>query len=152
MNTNIIIPGKIQAAQPKPTKSQLVEALLDQARKEHKELCDRNLAKKEELRVLLKKEALRLLKAVKPAEMELDERQYGENDQVELAVIVMSREIQNIKSQIRKFNCSRFDEDEMKKKIREGLTPANPLLSNPDMAAPLAQLLARIMGTKTIEV
>ena len=152
MNTNIIIPGKIQAAQPKPTKSQLVEALLDQARKEHKELCERNQAKKEELRVLLKKEALRLLKAVKPAEMELDERQYGEDDQVELAVIVMSREIQNIKSQIRKFNFRSFDEDKMKKKIREGLTPTNPLLDNPDMAAPLAQLLARIMGTKTIEV
>ena len=151
MNT-IIIPGKIQATQPKPTKSQLVEALLDQARKDHAELYERNQAKQEELRVLLKKEALRLFKAVKPVEMELDEKFWGESNEVKLSTKVSSPEILKLKAQIRKLDTHRLDEDAMKKKIREGLTPANPLLGDTNMEAPLKQLLERIMGTKTIEV
>ena len=151
MNT-IIIPGKIQAAQPKPTKSQLVEALLEQARKDHNELCERNQAKQEELRALLKKEALRLFKMVKPTKMELDEQYWRESNEVELSTKVSSPEILKLKAQIRKLDTHRLDEDAMKKKIREGLTPANPLLGDPNMEAPLKQLLERIMGTKTIEV
>ena len=152
MKTTIIIPGKIQGAQPKPTKSQLVDALLEQARKEHQELRERNQTKQEELRVLLKKEALRLLKAVKPAEMELDEKQYGAATVISLEINLESAEAGRLKKEIRKLSLCRFDEDAVKKKIREGLTPANPLLGNSDMEAPLKQLLARIMGTKTIEV
>lgn len=152
MKTEIIVPGKIQAVQPKPTKSQLIEALFEQAKKEHKELIERNNAKQEELRVLLKKEALKEFKSIKPNEMELDEKIYGSDCEVELSIMLSSREITNLKTQMKKLRVYRFDEAEVKKKIREGLVPANPLLGNPDMVAPLSQLLARIMGTKTIEV
>jgi hypothetical protein len=34
MNTSIIIPGKITSVAPKPTKAQLIEALVERARKQ----------------------------------------------------------------------------------------------------------------------
>jgi hypothetical protein len=152
MKTEIIVPGKIQAVQPKPTKAQLIEALVEQARKEHADLRVINEGKIEELLVLLKKEALEVISKLNSDEMELDELPWGLDGEVSLFIKVTSKKIKEIKKQISKLRIGRFYPDEVKKTIKEKLTPSNPLLNNPDVNETLSQLLAKIMGTKTIEV
>jgi hypothetical protein len=152
MKTEIIVPGKIQAVQPKPTKAQLIEALVEQARKEHADLLVINKGKIEELLVLLKKEALEIISNLNLDEMELDELSWKSDSEVSLFMNIRSKKIMEIKKQIAKLRIGRFYPCEVKDKIKEKLTPSNPLLNNPDVNETLSQLLAKIMGTKTIEI
>lgn len=154
MTTTIIIPDKIQATQPKPTKAQLLEALLDRARVAHWEAE----AEKEAQREKLEAEGVALvLQEFKKAKPTADDvkffREYGDFPaKVELRFT--SSKIRSLQDKIRKLKRTGFNEEETKNLIREKLKAPNPLLGKEDTAKALDALLATIVTppSKTLTV
>lgn len=148
MNTSVIIPSKIEAAKPKPTKSQIIEALLYRAKVAH----EAKEAEKEKQREALieQAQALELVaarKVVITADMvDLHADWRSDYESTVQISIPKSAKVQALKAKILKLNQSRFDYDETKRRIAEGMKTPNPLINNPDTAKALDALLRSIMN------
>lgn len=154
MNTNVIIPSKVQKAQPKPTKSQIAEALLKRAKVAHDKESERIEKQSLEVQEQLRLEAIKLLKGVKPIDFEIDTsvRYFNDSQPLKCVIDLSTPSIMKLKKRISQLHPSRFDEEATKEKIRKGLAAPNPLLGDDSIAPALDQLLAKVMGyTPAIE-
>jgi hypothetical protein len=154
MNTNIIIPGKVSKAQPKPTKTQIAEALLKRAKIAHAKEGERVEKQSLEVQEQLRLEAIKLLKGIKPIDFEIDTsvRYFNEDQPLKCVIDLSTPLIMKLKKQISRLHPSRFDEEATKQKIKQGLAAPNPLLDNSEVAPALDQLLEKVMGyTPAIE-
>jgi hypothetical protein len=150
MNTSVIIPAKIQNTAPKPTKSQLAEALLDRAFKAHVA----NEAEKELKRSALEEEGFKLVieefKKVIPKSENINfYNQWRPACKASVTVSVTSAKIKAIQIKLSKLHECSFDRDGTKKRITDGLKTPNPLLGNEDTAKALDALLATLMAPQT---
>lgn len=150
MTTTIAIPKKIATHQPKPTKSQLIDALVERAREAHR----LNEDEKDIKRSALEQEGIRLvLKAFKQAKPTDEDvtlyNRWRVNEPASVTVEVTSPSIRTIQTKLQKLQPCNFHEEETKRKIRDSLKTPNPLLGcNGDTAKALDQLLERIMNIK----
>ena len=150
MKNTLSIPTTIGKTQPKPTKTQLIEALLEKARekweKEKKELV---AAQKEIQKEIEDKSILILSKKMKRPEVMVDSI-----GNVTLKIEMNEPIISSLGKKHAKSQPSYwFHEEMVKEKIKESLKTPNPLIDNPDVAVALENLLESIMkpAKKTIE-
>jgi hypothetical protein len=153
MNTSLTLPSKIKNSTPKPSKSQLVEALMLRAMKNHKEKEEI----KEKKRLQLEAEGVELvLGLVKDITPTLKDVTFGVSYHTShkspvVSIGVTSPQIKAIQRKISDLSWSRFDSDATKKMILEKLKTPNPLLNNESVEKSLDQLLATIMNSSKIE-
>jgi len=144
MKKEIILPKKIKNHQPKPTKAQLVEALVQRAKQLNDEENKARHAKREEIQAQIDITAQSLLARVKPEDYEVHPRPYNNN--ISLSVTIdMPPEINRLCKKLSQYNWVRFDEKETKKKILESLKNPNPLLGNSELAKALDQILEQVL-------
>ena len=145
MTTSIIIPDKIQKTQPKPTKTQLVEALLERARAAHKASEDEKQAQRDKLEDEGVALVLQEYKKAKPTADNVtffhDWGDYPASVKLEFS----SAKIKGLQDKIRKLKRSSFNEEQTKKLIQASLQAPNPLIGNSETDKALDQLLATIM-------
>lgn len=152
MNTSLAIPTKIQNTAPKPTKSQLVEALLLRAREAHQKAEEAKTVKREALVKEAEQLVLSGLKSIKISEWAVDLREsWSERYPATISADFRSPKLSSLRDRINKLRSSRFDTDSNKKLITEKLKTPNPLLGNDDAAKSLDQLLATIMDQPKLE-
>lgn len=151
MNTTLTIPTKIQNTAPKPTKSQLMEALLSRARAAHWNAEAIKNTKRDALEAEAEAIVRAGIKNVKPEDWSIDLRTAWGERPAHVSANFKSAKVESIQAKIRKLRSSCFDENATKAKIREGLKAPNPLLGNDDIVKSLDQLLATIMGQPKIE-
>ena len=150
MNTSVIIPAKIQNTAPKPTKSQLVEALLLRAREAHRAAEQEKDLKRSALEEEGCKLVIEEFKKVKPTSSDIILYNYWrDNEPASVTVEVTSPKIRSIQQKLAKLHSSSFDADATKKLLVEGLKAPNPLVGNPDTAKALDSLLATLMAPQT---
>lgn len=140
--STLIIPTKIAATQPKPTKRQIAEALLDRAREQHiqkeQERSDRHDQLNKEAIIL----AERLTGHV-VTKVEL----YG--SKLEITIRLADKPLaQLVKQRDALDKYSWFREHEVKEMIKKSMETPNPLLGNPDTAKALDALLSSILNPK----
>lgn len=145
MTTSIIIPDKIQTTQPKPTKSQLLEALLERARIAHKEAEDKKKNKRDKLEAEGIELVLQEFKKAKPTADDVTFFRGWGDYPAKLELEFESPKIKSLQNRMRDLNSKTFDEENTKKLIREKLKAPNPLLGNEDTAKALDALLATII-------
>lgn len=153
MNT-LTIPTKISSNLPKPTKTQLVEALLQQAKANYDEEQARRSELREDITTEGKRYAIEALKKKKnpfaDAEVKINHR-YAAN-QIDITLTVDDAKTVKICKKLNDVGRSYFNEHLVKREIRESLKGANPLLGGQHQQA-LKDLLDQIMGKgKAIEV
>jgi hypothetical protein len=146
MTTTIIIPEKIQATQPKPTKSQLLEALLERARVAHQEAEAEKQVQRERLEAEGIALVLQEFKKAKPTAEDVTFCQMWGDHDASIKLEFTSPKIKSLQNRIKKLNRTSFNEEDTKKLIREKLKAPNPLLGNPDTAKALDTLLATIVA------
>jgi hypothetical protein len=150
MTTALAIPKKIATHQPKPTKAQLVDALVERAREAHR----LNEDQKDIKRSALEQEGIRLVleafKKAKPTDEDVTlYSRWRCNDSASVTVEITSPSIRTIQTKLHKLYPCTFKEEETKRVIRDSLKTPNPLLGcDDDTAKALDQLLERIMNIK----
>lgn len=149
MTTTIIIPDKIQTTQPKPTRSQLLEALLERARVAHQEAEAEKEAKRDKLEAEGVALVLQEFKKAKPTADDVTFLHTWVNFPASVRIEISSPKIKSLQDQIRKLRRTNFDEQSTKKLIQEKLKAPNPLLGNEDTAKALDALLATIIKPST---
>jgi hypothetical protein len=145
MNTTLIPPDKIQKTQPKPTKSQLIEALVVKAKEKFNKQKEEANIKQEKIREEIKE------KAIIAIPKRLNELQVEVNYRGDVSIrFVMNDSLFNKLGQ--KYqeadSIGYFDKNETKNKIKESLKSPNPLLDNPDVSIALENLLESIFNSK----
>lgn len=150
MTTALAIPKKISTHQPKPTKSQLVEALVSRARVAHCKANEDRGVKRDAIVTEIRAEADRFLNAASIKDFDFKMNLWGGDCTFSLSVKLPK--IKKLMENMRKLDYVHFDRDATKKKIVESLATPNPLIGDDDTAKALDQLLERIMNIKpTIE-
>lgn len=155
MNTSLTLPSKIQNSNPKPSKAQLIEALMLRAEKKHKE----KEAIKEAKRDLLETEGialvLELAKDITPTENDVNFKnsfyRCNRDDTPIVTLQVTSPQIKAIQKKIDNLRWHSFDRDGTKAMILQKLKAPNPLLNNESVEKSLDQLLATIIEQPKIE-
>ena len=150
----LTIPTKISESQPKPTKSQLVEALFQQAKANYQEEEARKKKLREDIEAESKQYAIEVLKKKKNpfANAEVNINYRYNNDQISIILTVQDTKVDKLCKKLKDSGHSYFDDVGVKKEIRESLKGPNPLLGSQHKQA-LKDLLDQIMGKgKTIEV
>lgn len=150
MKTTLSIPSKITEVQPKPTKAQIIEALVDRARTKHDEAQQIILSKRKVLEDAITAEAK---SAFDKMVFEFDSVSIYEtnhNPHVDFCTKQRLGYFTNAKlapllAKLAKLQTSHFDEVKTKKRIVEGMKTRNPLLGNEDAAKALDALLKTIM-------
>lgn len=148
ITTTLSIPTKITATQPKPTRAQIIEALLDRARTAH----EAKEEEKEKQREALIEQATAIelaaaRKIVLTADMiDLNTGWRSDYESTVRLTIPSSAKVQALKAKILKLSSNHFDRDATKKLIVAGMKAPNPLLGNPDTAKALDALLRSIMN------
>ena len=145
MNTTLILPNKIKKTQPKPTKSQLIEALVVKAKEKFNKQKEEANIKQEKIREEIKE------KAIIAIPKRLNELQVEVNYRGDVSIrFVMNDSLFNKLGQ--KYqeadSIGYFDKNETKNKIKESLKSPNPLLDNPDLSIALENLLESIFNSK----
>ena len=148
MNTSLTIPTKIQNTAPKPTKSQLLEALIDRARiqfEKDKEEQEKKLAViKEQIKIT----AFKILGVKSTTEADISVWSDGT---VRISFEMGHASLVKLGQQHEKIDVLRhFQEWTVRNQIKKAMVPANPLLDNIDVAKSLDQLLATIMNTPRV--
>lgn len=157
MKNTLIIPSKIKSTVPKPTKTQILEALLAKAQERHnKAYADWNAkqhAIEDEIKELVRLEIPKLTiqhfdiddgvncysRSANPATVRAD---------IKTPAITRKQE----KLIIHNKKQPKFDRDEMKIDLRKKLEAPNPLLNNPSVGKALEELLDQMTGKpKAIE-
>lgn len=140
--TTLSIPSKIKDHVPKPTKAQIVEALVERARVQHNAKEEKKRIKREQIEEKMIANAVAFF-AKNPTKIKALVQHDGD---VQIEINVRDAKNEALNTQYRKLYYSCFYADDVKRQIREKLAAANPLLDNPDVAKQLDQLLASIMG------
>ena len=146
MTTTLAIPKKIATHQPKPTKAQLIEALLIRAEAAHDRIEESRRIKREAIEAQVKAEAEKTFHAASMKDFDFDVNEW--NQFCSFRLNVESPKIKQLIESMRRHNYRFFDRDATKKKIVESLATPNPLLKDDDTAKALDQLLERIMNVK----
>ena len=146
MTTTLAIPKKIATHQPKPTKSQLVEALLVRARAAHGRAEEARSIKRDAIEAQVKAEAKKTFHAACIKDFDFSINTWHKSCSFTLSV--ESPKIKQLCESMQEHDYCHFDRDATKKKIVESLATPNPLLGDADTAKALDQLLERIMNIK----
>jgi hypothetical protein len=145
MNTTLILPDKIQKAQPKPTKSQLIEALFVKAKEKFNKEKEKANIKQEEIKEEIKEKAIIAIpNRLKELEVEVNYR--GE---VSIKFDMNDSLFNKLGQKYQKADSvGYFNEYKTRDKIKESLKTPNPLLDNPDVSIALENLLESIFNSK----
>jgi hypothetical protein len=146
MTTALAIPKKIATHQPKPTKTQLVEALLVRAEAAHERLEEARRIKRDAIEAQIKAEAEKTFHAACIKDFDFGMSMWHKS--CSFTLNVESPKIKQLCESMRKHDYCHFDRDATKKKIVEQLKTPNPLLGDDDTTKALDQLLERIMNVK----
>ena len=149
MNTSLAIPTKIQNTAPKPTKAQLLDALVararikfDQDKEEQEKKCAVVIGQ-------IKQTACKILgvKDISAADITVwgDGRVRVSFNMDQPAVVKLGK--LHERSEVLRY----FNEHTVRDQIKKAMVPENPLLNNDDVAKSLDQLLATIMGRPKLE-
>lgn len=155
MNTSLTLPSKIQNSSPKPSKTQLIEALMLRAEKKHKEKEAIKEAKRDSLEAEGIALVLELVKNITPtaSDVSFTSNFYrcNRDDTPIVTILVTSPQIKAIQKKINNLRWSSFDRDGTKAIILQKLKAPNPLLNNESVEKSLDQLLATIIEQPKIE-
>lgn len=146
MNTTLTIPNKIQNTAPKPTKAQLVEALVKKAREKfNKRQKEANIKQEAILKNIGDKAIITLSNKMKRPDVSVCYR--GE---VSLHFEMDEPLFKKLGQQHKNVECKGwFNEDAVRKTIKASLATPNPLINNPNVSIALDNLLESIMSPKT---
>jgi hypothetical protein len=144
MTTTLTIPNKITATQPKPTKAQLVEALISRARIAHDKVNEARGIKRDAIEAQVKAEAEKHFRASSMKDFDFNINLW--HGRCSFTLSVENPKLKKLTEAMRKHDYLHFDRDATKKKIVESLAAPNPLLGNPDTAKALDTLLHSIMN------
>lgn len=153
MSEPIIIPSKVASTQPKPTKAQIVEALVSRARENHKN----EEVRKEKVREHIQEKAEALIrghiKNLREEDFDVNHfLDWSRDREVRVTASFQLAGMAPLKSKWGKNQKSFFDEKAVKAKIVEKLKPSNPLMENDEVVKALDAMLANIFNTTlTIE-
>ena len=146
MTTALAIPKKIATHQPKPTKSQLVEALVSRARVAHDKANEVRGVKRDAIEAQVREEADKLFHAASLKDFDFSMNLW--HGSCAFSLNIESPKIKKLIEAMSKHDYVHFDRDATKKKIVESLATPNPLIGDEDTAKALDQLLERIMNIK----
>ena len=149
MNTSLAIPSKIQNTAPKPTKAQLLDALVARARIKFDQDKEEQEKKCETIKGQIEATARKIL-GVKSGHNP-DIHVWG-NGQVRVSFNMDQPAVVKLgklheRSEVLRY----FNEHTVRDQIKKAMVPENPLLNNDDVAKSLDQLLATIMGRPKLE-
>jgi hypothetical protein len=146
MTTTLAIPKKIATHQPKPTKTQLIDALVERARLKFEADKEAQEQKLKKIEALIIEEALKVIGQGKSKEPSVRVWDFS----TELHFTVKSKEIDRLSKLHNKTDVLRwFQEGATREEIKKQLATPNPLLGcDADTAKALDQLLERIMNIK----
>jgi hypothetical protein len=145
MNTTLILPNKIKKTQPKPTKSQLIEALVVKAKEKFNKQKEKANIKQEKIIEEIKEKAIIAIpKRLNELEVEVNYR-----GDVSIRFVMNDSLFNKLGEKYQKADSiGYFDKNETKNKIKESLKSPNPLLDNPDVSIALENLLESIFNSK----
>ena len=153
MNTNLILPTKVKSITPKPTKTQLVEALLAQALRNHAEAEDLKSQKRDEIEDNIKKHAIAVLLKKKNPLQDANAIFQNHNEcKMSLSIVIKDSQSITMLKKLKTLQPSRIYAPDIKAKILEQLKSPNVLLGD-DYNQMLKAMLDQIfIPTKTIEI
>ena len=146
MTTALAIPKKIATHQPKPTKAQLIDALVERARVKFDAEKDIQEQKLKEIEDLIADEGIALIRTGRAEAPSI----HVYCNSTEIHIKVDSKEIKRLsklhdKTDVLRWFCERSTREQIKKQLQI----PNPLLGcDADTAKALDQLLERIMNVK----
>jgi|694.fasta_scaffold85900_2 hypothetical protein len=145
MNTTLILPNKIKKTQPKPTKSQLIEALVVKAKEKfNKQKEEANIKQEKIIEEIKEKAIIAIPKRLNELEVEVNYR-----GDVSIRFVMNDSLFNKLGEKYQKADSiGYFDKNETKNKIKESLKSPNPLLDNPDLSIALENLLESIFNSK----
>lgn len=152
MNANLILPVKVKSITPKPTKAQLVEALLAQALKDHDENEVLKNQKREELEEKIIKNAIAVLLKKKDPLQDAEGIFHSWNNTISLKINIKDPLSISMLKKLKELEPTRIYPQNVKAKILEGLKSTNVLLGDDYSPALKAMLDQIFIPTKTIEV
>jgi hypothetical protein len=148
--SNLIISSKINKTLPKPTKAQLIEALLIKVKELHKKEEKNKIKLREGFEKQLLEAGLKELKKADVNKFQLCVNIYQESANIEFNLA--TAECKKLIRKIADNKAQHYYEDEAKKKIINSLKPHNPLLGNSQVEKSLEDLALQIFSNvKTIE-
>lgn len=148
--SNLIIPSKINATAPKPTKTQLVEALLIKAKELHDKEEERKAKVVKDLQKQLLVVGLKDLDKATPNKFNLCINNW--KDTASINFELTSAECKKLLKALGDNKSKYFNEKDAKEKILESLKPANPLLGNSMVEKSLEDLVLQIFNNiNTVE-
>jgi hypothetical protein len=145
MNNTIIMPKTIKTLVPKPTKKQIVEALIHKAKARHDLEEKKKLIKSEKIDEKIKNIAVKaFLKNQEIAKVSVDYR-----NNINLFIDKDYLGLGNLIKEKKENSVSYFYENDVKKEILKSLENPNPLIGNKETDKYLEGLLDSIMGKKS---
>jgi len=145
MNNTIIIPETIETLIPKPTKKQIVEALIHKAKERHDLEEKKKLIKSEKIDEKIKNIAVKaFLENQEIAKVSVDW-----NNNINLFINKDYLELGNLIKEKKKNEVKYFYDNDVKKEILKSLKSPNPLIGNKETDKYLERLLDSIMGKKS---
>jgi hypothetical protein len=148
--SNLIIPSKINATAPKPTKTQLVEALLIKAKELHDKEEERKEKAVKELQKQLLEVGVKELLKCNPSKLKLSRQAWNNTASIDFSLT--SPQCKKLLKLLEDNKREYFNEKDAKEKIMEALKPANPLLGNSVVKKSLEDLCHSIFNNiNTVE-
>lgn len=146
MNTTLTIPNKIEKTLPKPTKAQLVEALVEKAKEKFKKRKEEAEIKQKAILKNIEEKAIEALSKT----MKRPNVSVYHGGEVSLHFEMNEPLFNKLGQQYKNAGCNEwFNEREVRDTIKTSLSTPNPLLGNPDVSVALDNLLESIMSPKT---
>ena len=143
MNTTLTIPNKIEKTAPKPTKAQLVEALVEKAKEKFNNRLEEARIKQEAILKNIEEEAIIALSN----KMKRPTAYVDYKGEVSLRFEMNEPLFKKLGKQYKNVECNNwFRESDVRKTIKDSLAAPNPLLGNPDVSVALENLLESIMS------
>lgn len=156
MNTNITLPAAIKVQQPKPTKTQITQALFERAKENHRQTRESAELRKKAISDEVLRICIEVIQGPTPPTLKVQEHEigYGSRHYQDRGITVTQKvndpRITSLADEFCELTKnSYFDDREVMRKIREALVPTNPLLDNPDMKDALDKMLSQIMPSKS---
>ena len=138
------MPKAIKTLIPKPTKKQVLQALIHKAKTRHDLEEKRKLIKVEKIDEKIKNIAVKAF---------LENQEIGSvsidwNDNINLFINKDSLKVGSLVKEKKKYSPNYFYESDVKKEIQKSLENPNPLIGNKEADKYLEELLDSIMGKK----
>ena len=149
-NTNTGLSIKLDGIAPKPTKTQVIEALVERERELWKEQRALINARIEPLNKELNAECFHLMSIAEKDEFKISMRDYNNDEHCSASIKLRSQKLTKIINKIEKINDEAptwFNDDKAKDVIKEAMAApkaVNPLLGNADVKDALDTILNQI--------